>query len=64
MSNVVNLRMARKRKARGEKEQAAAESRALHGRSKAEKERDRREAESTVRFVEGHRLDRTDRRES
>ena len=31
MTNVVNLRMARKRKARAEKEQAAGENRALHG---------------------------------
>ena len=58
MTNVVNLRMARKRKARAEKEQAADESRALHGRSKAEKLRDRTQAEKSAAFVDGHRLDR------
>lgn len=57
MTNVVNLRMARKQKARSEKEQAASENRALHGRSKAEKLRDRIEAEKANSFVEGHRLD-------
>ena len=64
MSNVVNLRMARKRKARAEKEQAAGENRALHGRSKAEKERDRLEVERAAGFVEGHRLERFDRGKS
>lgn len=62
MGDVVNLRMARKRKARAGKEQAASENRALHGRSGAEKLRDRIEAERTVRFVEGHRLGDRDKR--
>jgi hypothetical protein len=48
--------MARKQKARSEKEQAASENRALHGRTKAEKLRDRTEAEKATSFVEGHRL--------
>jgi hypothetical protein len=60
VTNVVNLRMARKRKARAQKEQAASENRALHGRSKAAKSRDRTQAEKAASFVEGHRLDRTD----
>ena len=64
MTNVVNLRMARKRKARAEKEQAAGENRALHGRSKAEKLRDRTQAEKSAAFVDGHRLDRAGRDES
>ena len=42
MAAVVNLRLARKRKARADKERQAAENRALHGRSKAEKRRDRK----------------------
>lgn len=63
MSNVVNLRMARKRKAREEREHAAGENRALHGRTKAEKLRDRKQAETTAAFVEGHRLERLDRGE-
>ncbi|RLP24686.1 DUF4169 family protein [Mesorhizobium sp. YM1C-6-2] len=61
MSNVVNLRMARKRKVRAAKEQAAVESRALHGRSKAEKLRDRTQAEKAASFVEGHRLGDSDK---
>jgi hypothetical protein len=64
VTNVVNLRMARKRKARAEKEQLASENRAVHGRSKAEKLRDRTQAEKATAFVEGHRLGRTDRGES
>ena len=63
MSDVVNLRIARKRKARAEKEQAAGESRALHGRSKAEKLRDRMHAEKSAAFVQSHRLDRAGRDE-
>ena len=61
MSTLVNLRTARKRKARADKEQAAGENRALHGRSKAEKLRDRLQAEKAQRFVEGHRLEPGDR---
>jgi hypothetical protein len=61
MSNVVNLRMARKHKAREGKEQAAGEKRALFGRSKAQKERDRLVAEQAAGFIDGHRLERTDR---
>jgi hypothetical protein len=62
VTNVVNLRMARKRKARVEKEQLASESRSLHGRSKAERKRDRTQAEKAASFVEGHRLDVTGRK--
>ena len=60
MTNVVNLRTARKRKARAQKEQAASESRVVHGRSKAEKLRDRMEAKKAAAFVEGHRRQRND----
>lgn len=56
MGDVVNLRMARKHKARAEKQQAASENRALHGRSKAERLRDQVEAGKAASFVEGHRL--------
>ncbi len=58
MSDVVNLRMARKRKARVDKDRAAGANRALHGRTKAEKERDRLLAEKAARLVDGHRRDR------
>jgi hypothetical protein len=54
MAEIVNLRMARKRKARTEREAHATEKRALHGRSKAEKERDRAVDEKNQAFVDGH----------
>ncbi|MBZ9675910.1 DUF4169 family protein [Mesorhizobium sp. ES1-1] len=55
MADIVNLRQARKQKARLEKEREAAHNRALHGRNKAEKERDRLAAETSERFLAGHR---------
>lgn len=61
MGDVVNLRTARKQKARAGKEQAAAENRALHGRTKAEKQRDRQEAGKSASFIEAHRLERNDK---
>jgi len=57
MATVVNLRHARKQKARVEKEQKAAENRVLHGRSKAEKARDVIEKQRAEAFVGGHKLD-------
>ena len=57
MTSVVNLRQARKRRAREAKERAAEESRALHGRPKAEKRRQRLEKERAAAFVDGHRLE-------
>jgi hypothetical protein len=56
MAEIVNLRMVRKRKARAEREAHAMEKRALHGRSKAEKERDRTVEEKNQAFVDGHFL--------
>lgn len=58
MAEVVNLRQARKLKARAAKEQAAEQNRALHGRSKVEKQRDRQVAESAKTFLDGHRRDK------
>ncbi|RWC29509.1 DUF4169 family protein [Mesorhizobium sp.] len=55
MADIVNLRQARKQKARDEKMRAAEQNRALHGRSKAEKERDRLTADKSEKFVAGHR---------
>ena len=57
MSSVVSLRLARKRKARAEKERMAEENRALHGRTRAEKLSERRQSEKSAAFVDGHRLD-------
>ena len=50
--DVVNLRQARKQKAHADKDQRAAESRAVHGRSKAERQRD-----ASLRELERKRLD-------
>jgi hypothetical protein len=58
MADIVNLRTARKHKARAEKERTAEQNRAVHGRSKAERERDRLTAEKAESFIEGHRLSR------
>jgi hypothetical protein len=58
MADIVNLRTARKHKARAEKERVAEQNRAVHGRSKAERERDRLTAEKAESFIEGHRLSR------
>jgi hypothetical protein len=55
MGDIVNLRLARKQKARRDKDQLAQQKRILHGRTKAERERQDLE---TVRFhnhVEAHR---------
>lgn len=60
MGEVVNLRQARKQKARSEKERQASESRALHGRSKSERERDRLASEKAEKFVAGHRREKPD----
>ena len=58
MAEIVNLRQARKLKTRAAKEQAAERNRALHGRSKAEKQRDREATESAKTFLDGHRRDK------
>ncbi|MCA0015200.1 DUF4169 family protein [Mesorhizobium sp. B292B1B] len=55
MADILNLRQARKQKARLEKERTASQNRALYGRSWAEKERDRLAAEKAESFVAGHR---------
>jgi len=58
MGDVVNLRQARKQKARAEKERLAGENRALHGRSKAERNRDRLTADQADKFIAGHRREK------
>ena len=57
MTTIVNLRLARKRRKRAEKEHAAAGNRALHRRTKAEKLRQRLEKERSAAFIDGHRLE-------
>ncbi|MBN8818322.1 MAG: DUF4169 family protein [Sphingomonas sp.] len=55
MAEIVNLRMARKAKERARAEQQAAENRAKFGRTKAQKAKDRDEAERAARSLDGAR---------
>lgn len=57
MAEIVNLRMARKRKQRADALSVAEENRSLHGRSNAEKRATRAEREAAVRHLDGHRRD-------
>ncbi|MGX7873476.1 DUF4169 family protein [Mesorhizobium sp. ORM6] len=57
MADVVNLRQARKQRTRDEKVRVAEQNRALYGRSKADRQRDRLMADKAEKFVAGHRLD-------
>ncbi|MDN2566160.1 DUF4169 family protein [Aquibium sp. A9E412] len=57
MAEIVNLRQARKRRARDDKARKAAENRAAHGRSRAERERLAAETERQARHLAGHRRD-------
>jgi len=50
--------MARKRKVRAEREAHASEQRALHGRSKAERQHDRAVEEKSRTFIDGHFRDK------
>ncbi len=53
MGEIVNLRKARKAKLRAEAAEAAAVNRARHGRTLAERERERMEAEQARRVLDG-----------
>lgn len=55
MAEVINLRAARKAKGRKDKAQSAAQNRALHGRTKAERQRQQAEAERAARQIDGAR---------
>lgn len=57
MADIVNLRTVRKAKARREGELAAAENRARHGRTKAEKRRDAQADRERQAHLDAHRLD-------
>lgn len=60
MGEVVNLRRIRKERARTEAAQTAAESRALHGRTKGEKARDQATAEALRSHLEAHKREEPD----
>ena len=55
MAEIINLRQARKRKRRSDKEDAAAANRRTHGRPAAEKTATRLVRDLEARRVEGHR---------
>jgi hypothetical protein len=57
MGEVINLRIARKRKGRDEAEAEAATNRAKFGRTKAEKKRDAQKAAQLARTVDHAKLD-------
>ena len=58
MAEVVNLRQFRKQKLRADTERTADANRALFGRTKAEKARERAEKSSAERLLDGHRRER------
>jgi hypothetical protein len=57
MTEIVNLRRVRKRKARNAKEAQAEANRARHGTPKRERDLAKARAEKDARDVEGHKLD-------
>ena len=57
MADVINLRLARKAKARAEANAAAAANRAKHGQTKADKARGKAEADRAARELGGKVLE-------
>ncbi len=57
MADIVNLRQARKRRARADKDRQAAENRTRHGRTAGEKERDADAEQRARRLLDGHRIE-------
>ena len=55
MAEVINLRLARKARIRAAKSAEAAQNRALHGLTKAERSRQRAEAAHAARQIDGAR---------
>lgn len=57
MADLINLNKARKERARADKSAKAAENRVAFGRTKAEKEVEKAEAQKAARLLDGHRRD-------
>lgn len=55
MADIVNLRMARKARARSRAQEDAAQNRAKHGRTKVEKRQNEAEAAKVARLLDGAR---------
>lgn len=60
MAKVVNLRMARKARARADKAKSAQVNRAAHGVSKADRAASKAENERAVRLLDGAKRERED----
>ena len=60
MAEIVNLRQARKQKARTDAEKMAAQNRITLGRTKAERSLTQAERDKAARHIDGHRLSRDD----
>ncbi|TKT80120.1 DUF4169 family protein [Aquamicrobium sp. LC103] len=60
MAEILNLRMARKRRARADKEREADRNRILHGLPKAERKAASTERERALSALENHRREKTD----
>lgn len=60
MSDIVNLRQFKKKKARDAKEKQADQNRILFGRTKVEKDFAREETRKSERFLDANRLERKD----
>jgi hypothetical protein len=60
LAEIFNLRQARKRKVRAEKEKRADDNRRLHGLSKSEKMVARAERNQANRFLDEHKLEKSD----
>jgi hypothetical protein len=61
MAEIVNLRRARKSKARDEREKAAAANRVLHGTPKHARNAAKAGNEKAVRIIEAHRIEPEDK---
>jgi len=60
MTEVINLHQQRKAKARVEKEKKAAENHIKYGRTKKEKQKDKRTSERAEKHLEGHKRETED----
>jgi hypothetical protein len=57
MADLVNLNRYRKQRDRHDAEKSAAENRARHGRSKAERKKERHDGDKTAKDLDDKRLD-------
>lgn len=64
MGEIVNLRAARKAKARADKERLAEQNRRKFGRTRAEREHDEKTAVLATRKLDSHRLNKDDDRDA